>query len=56
MYCDALDLAEIEIRNVGGIFALLVGEDIGLMYARKDALNHQRPLVKLHTASPIPRL
>merc|ERR1712130_111570 len=54
MYCDALDLAEIEIRNVGGIFALLVGEDVGLMYARKDAFNHQRPLVKLHTASPIP--
>jgi len=52
-YCNILDSADIEVRNVGGIYCVLAGEDIGLMYTRRDASSFEGPLIKRHTSSPI---
>lgn len=53
LYCNALDAAQFEIRNVGGIYSVLVGEDIGLLYTKKDAASYEGPLVKLHSSNDI---
>jgi len=52
-YFQALDVADFDLRNVGSIYTLLAGEDLGMIYAKRDAALSHGPLLKQHSPDPI---
>jgi hypothetical protein len=56
LYFDVIEKVNLELRNLGGIYCFLAGEDVALLYEKLDAVAYEGPMVKKHSSNPIPSL